>query len=79
MTKLKSIMKEYGISRPKVINVTTMWNRGSLKILNGQGNHLDSYTISSESFMSFRGSLFPKPVTGQELVFAVSYSKSALE
>ena len=36
-------------------------------------------TISLESFRSFRGSLFCKPVTGQELFFAVSYSKSALE
>ena len=62
-----------------------MWNRGPLKILNGiklilddQGNHLDSYTISLESFRSFRGPLFRKPVTGQELFFAVSYSKPAL-
>ena len=50
--------------------VTGLWNRGSLKILNGiklilddQGNHLDSYTISLESF---RVPLFRKPVTGQE-------------
>ena len=47
--------------------------RGPLKILNGirliqdvQGIHLDSYTISLESFRSFRGPLFLKPVTGQE-------------
>ena len=39
---------------------------GPLKILNGiklilddQGNQLDSYTISLESFRSFRGPLFP--------------------
>ena len=58
---------------------------GPLKILNGiklilddQGNHLDSYAISLESFRSFRGPLFRKPVTGQELFFAVSYSKPAL-
>ena len=65
--------------------VTGLWNRGPLKILNGiklildgQGNHLDSYAISLESFRSLRGSLFRKPVTGQELFFAVSYSKPAL-
>ena len=29
-------------------------------------------------FRTFRGPLFPKPVTGQELFFAVSYSKPAL-
>ena len=29
-------------------------------------------------FRIFRGPLFPKPVTGQELFFAVSYSKPAL-
>ena len=34
-----------------------------------QGNHLDSYTISSESFRSFRGPLFCEPVTGRELFF----------
>ena len=34
--------------------------------------------ISLESFRSFRGPLFLKPVTGQELFFAVSYSKPAL-
>ena len=62
-----------------------MWNRGLLKILNGiklildgQENHFDSYTISLESFRSFRGLLFHKPVTGQEFFFAVSYSKPAL-
>ena len=62
-----------------------MWNRGPLKILNGiklilddQGNHLDLYTISLESFRSFRGPLFRKPVTGREHFFAVSYSKPGL-
>ena len=62
-----------------------MWKRGPLKILNGiklilddQGNHLDSYTISLESFRSFRGPLFLKPVTGQKLFFSVSYSKPTL-
>ena len=64
---------------------TGLWNRGPLKILNGirlilddQGNHLDSYTISLESFRSFRGPLFHKPVTVQELFFAVSCSKLTL-
>ena len=35
-------------------------------------------SINLESFSSFRGALFCKPVTGQELFFAVSYSKLAL-
>ena len=48
-------------------------------MLDDQGNHFDSYTISLESFRSFRGPLFRKPVTGQELFFAVSYSKPALD
>ena len=59
--------------------VTSLWNRGPLKILNGirlilndQGNHLDSYTIS------FEWPLFCKPVTGQDFFFAVFYSKPAL-
>ena len=62
-----------------------LWNRGPQKIPNGiklilddQGNHLDSYTISLESFRIFRVPLFRKPVTGQGLFFAVSYSKPAL-
>ena len=56
-----------------------------MKILNGvklilddQGNYLDSSTIILESFRSFRGPLFYKLVTGQELFLAVSYSKLAL-
>ena len=60
-------------------------SRGPLKILNDvklilddQGNYFDSYVISLKSFKSFRGSLICKPVTGQELFFAVSYSKLAL-
>ena len=72
-------------SKKKFLTSTGLWNRGPLKILNGielilddQGNHLDSYTISLKSFRSFRGPLFRKPVTGQELFFAVSYSKPAL-
>ena len=51
---------------------------GKKLILDDQGNHLDSYTISLESFRSFRGPLFCKRVTGQKLFFAVSYSKLAL-
>ena len=30
-------------------------------------------------FKTFRGPLFPKPVTGQELFFAVSYIKLAID
>ena len=52
---------------------------GVILILDDQGNHLESYTISLESFRSFRGPLFCKPVTSQELFFAVSYRKPALE
>ena len=62
-----------------------MGNKGPLKVLNGSklilddhGNNLDSFRISLESFGSFRGLLLPKPVTVQELFFAVSYSKLAL-
>ena len=62
-----------------------MGNRKPLKVLNGTkvilddyGNSLDSFRINLESFRSFKGPLFHKPVTGQELFFAVSYSKLAL-
>ena len=37
-----------------------------------------SSRISLVPFRTFRGPLFPKPVTGQDLFFAVSYSKPAL-
>ena len=37
------------------------------------------YRISLVPFRTFRKSLFPKAVTGQELFFAISYSKLALE
>ena len=47
-------------------------------ILDDQGNHLESYTISLESFRSPSEVPKRKPVTGQELFFAVSYSKPAL-
>ena len=69
----------------KFLTRTGVWNRGLFKILNGiklildeQGNYLDSFAISLESFRSFRGPLFCKPVTGQEHFFAVSYRKPAL-
>ena len=65
--------------------VTDLGNKGPLKVLNGakltladHGNNLDSCRISLESFRSFRGPLLLKPLTGQELFFAISYSKSAL-
>jgi hypothetical protein len=38
-----------------------------------------SSRISLVPIRSFRGPLFPKPVTGQELFFAVSYRKAALK
>ena len=61
----------FAVRNSKKKFLTSYWlNRGPLKILNGiklilddQGNHLDSYTISLESFRSFRGPLFRKPVT----------------
>ena len=63
--------------------VTGLGNKGLLNVLNGtklvlddHGNNLDSFRISLESFMSFRGPLLLKPVTGQELLFA--YSRPAL-
>ena len=66
--------------------LTCLGNKSPLKVLNGtklilddHGNNLDSFRISLESFRSFRGPLLHKPVTGQELFFAVSYSKSALK
>ena len=62
-----------------------MGNKGPLKVLNGtklilddHGNNLDLFRISLEYFRSFRGPLLHKPVTDQELFFAVSYSKPAL-
>ena len=55
----------------------------SLKVLNGtkliiddHGNNLDSFRISLKSFRFFRGPLLLKPVTGQELFFAISYSSN---
>ena len=51
---------------------------GTKLILDDHGNNLNSFRISLESFRSFRGLLLHKPVTGQELFFAVSYNKPAL-
>ena len=66
--------------------VIGLGNKGPLKVLNGtkltlddHGNNLDSFTISLEFFRSFRGPLLHKLVTGQELFFAVSYSKPDLK
>ena len=47
-------------------------------ILDDHGNNLDTFRISLESFSSFEGPLLLKPVNGQELFFAISYSKLAL-
>ena len=65
--------------------VTGLRNKGPLKVLNGtklilddHGNNLASLRISLESFGSFSGPLLHKAVTGQDLFFAVSYSKTAL-
>ena len=66
--------------------VTGLGNKGPLKVLNvnklfqdDHENNLESVRISSESFIFFRGPLvLHKSVTGQELFFAVSYSKPAL-
>ena len=65
--------------------VTGLENEGPLKFLNGtklilgdHGNNLDSFISSLESFRSFRVPLLFKPVTGQELFFAICYSKPAL-
>ena len=62
-----------------------MKNKGPLKVLNGtklnlddHGNNLESFRINLEFFRSFRGPLRLKPVTGQELFFAVSHNKPAL-
>ena len=66
--------------------VSGLENKGPLKVLDGiklilddHGNNFDSFTLSLDSFRSFRGSLHLKPVTGQELFFAASYSKLALK
>ena len=83
----KLVLKENTVRNSKKSSwpVTGMRNKGPLKDLN------DSKLIVYESkrfpwsprinfipFRIFRGPLFHKPVTGQELFFAVSYSKLAL-
>ena len=52
--------------------VTGLYDKGTMKVVNGttlilddQGNHIDSFNISLESFRSFRGLLFHKKATGQ--------------
>ena len=51
---------------------------GTKLILDDQDNHLDSFRINLESFKSFRGPLFYKPVTGQVLFFLLGIKKQAL-
>ncbi len=65
--------------------VTGYRSRGHLKDLKDSKLIIDesklfpwSSRISSVPFRTFRGSLFPKPVTDQELFLVVSYSKLAL-
>ena len=62
-----------------------MRSRGPLKdlkdsklILNASKLFPFSFRISLVPFRTFRGPLFPKTVTGQELFLAVSYSRPAL-
>ena len=52
--------------------------KGSKLILNESKLFPWSSRISLVPFRTFRGPLFPKPVTGQELFLAISYSKPAL-
>ena len=65
--------------------VTGLWNRGPLKDLNDFKLIVYeckwfpwSSRINFLPFRIFRGPLFHKPVTGQELLFAVSYNCSVL-
>ena len=53
--------------------------KDSKLILNDSKLFPYSSMISLVPFRTFRGPLFPKPVTGQELFFAISYSKLAYE
>ena len=62
-----------------------MRSRGPLKDLNDSKLIINesklfpqSSRISLIPFRTFRGSLLPKPVTGQELLLAISYTKPAL-
>ena len=65
--------------------VTGLWSRGPLKnlkdsklILNESKIFPWSSRISLVPLRTFKGPLFQKPVTDQELFFALSYSKPAL-
>ena len=67
----KKFMTSYwfGISRAsKWYKIDPKWLRG----------YSCSFRFNLVSFRTFRCPLFPKPVTGHELFFAVSYSKPAL-
>ena len=54
------------------------WRSLMVLILNDHGNNLAPFRISLESFRSLRDPLLLKPVTGQDLFFAISYSNPAL-
>ena len=75
----------YETTKNSFVPVTGLWIRGTLKDLKDSKLTLNesklfpwSSRISLVPFRIFRGSLFPKPVTGQELFFGGSYSKLAL-
>ena len=55
-----------------------MGNKDPLKVLIGTKMILDDHGNNLDLFRSFRGRLLLKPVTGQELFFAVPYNKLAL-
>ena len=55
--------------------VTVLCSRGPLKLLNGTKLILDNQANKFESFRSFRGPLFHKPVTGQ-ILFIVTWYKT---
>ena len=85
--KTAAFQNRFAVRNGKKQFLTSYWleNKGPLKVLNDtkltlddHGNNLDSFRISLEPFRSFRGPLLYKPITGQELFFAVSYSKPAL-
>ena len=62
-----------------------MGNKNCLKVLNGtklilddDGNNLDSFRISLESFRSFRGALLLKPVTVVRIYFLLFLTENRL-
>ena len=73
--KLKYLLEPvYYKWQKSTLLITDLWNRGPLKVLNStkmilddQGNHLDSFRISLESFRYFKDPLFHEPVNGQVL------------